>query len=571
MMSGLAIAPGLTLPLEAATETFAILGKRGSGKTSTAVVMVERMIEVAGQPVVVVDPIGVWWGLRSSQSGASEGLPVVIFGGDHADVPLDRGAGVLIANVIIEQRISAVLDLSLLNKTAARTFVADFLEQLYHRNREALHVVVDEADLFAPQRAVHGAERLLGSMEDLVRRGRARGIGVTMITQRPASLHKDVLSQAEVLITMKMTGPRDVAAIDEWVRLHADEDEARTVKASLPSLAVGEAWIWSPGWLGILKRVQVNPRKTFDSSATPKAGQTVRAPKRMAAVDIVALGEQIAATVEKAKADDPRTLRAQLADLHRELAAERVKTVAPERVEIPVLADDVVIRLEGAIGDLVKHGQQAVDVGKDLLEQLHRWTPTQPVTQGRAPQPRAQNVQRPPAARVIPQLGPQRVSGSNAAGEVTLGKTERAILTVLIQHGPLTHSQIGLLAGYSPKASTIGVALSKLRTAGLVDRGGQPVSVLDAGEAYMQGRVEPLPQGEALLDFWRNRFGATERNVLDAMIQLHPRGGNQQDVAELTGYSATASTIGVAMSKLRKVGVVDGWRIADDFASAVGL
>ena len=64
-------------------------------------------------------------------------------------------------------------------------------------------------------------------MEDLVRRGRARGLGATLITQRPAVLNKDVLTQAEVLIALGMTGPRDVAAIDEWVRSYRELWEGR--------------------------------------------------------------------------------------------------------------------------------------------------------------------------------------------------------------------------------------------------------------------------------------------------------------------------------------------------------
>jgi hypothetical protein len=35
---------GLNLPIDSATETFAILGRRGSGKTHTAVVMAEEML-----------------------------------------------------------------------------------------------------------------------------------------------------------------------------------------------------------------------------------------------------------------------------------------------------------------------------------------------------------------------------------------------------------------------------------------------------------------------------------------------------------------------------------------------
>lgn len=43
-MTTLRLADGFELPLEAVTVTFAILAKRGSGKTSTAVVLAEEMI-----------------------------------------------------------------------------------------------------------------------------------------------------------------------------------------------------------------------------------------------------------------------------------------------------------------------------------------------------------------------------------------------------------------------------------------------------------------------------------------------------------------------------------------------
>ena len=78
-VEGLTLGPGLVLPVEAVTETFAILAKRGAGKTYTAAVLVEEMMS-AGLPVVIIDPVGVWWGLRSSADGTAEGLPVVIFG-----------------------------------------------------------------------------------------------------------------------------------------------------------------------------------------------------------------------------------------------------------------------------------------------------------------------------------------------------------------------------------------------------------------------------------------------------------------------------------------------------------
>lgn len=84
------------LPLEAVTQTIAILAKRGVGKSYTASVMAEGML-AAGQQVVILDPTGAWWGLKSSASGKEPGYQVTVFGGDHADLPLQENVGELIA------------------------------------------------------------------------------------------------------------------------------------------------------------------------------------------------------------------------------------------------------------------------------------------------------------------------------------------------------------------------------------------------------------------------------------------------------------------------------------------
>lgn len=62
------LSESLTLPGDAVTQTFGILSVRGAGKTNTAVVMAEEMY-AAALPFVVVDPVGVWFGLRSSDAG----------------------------------------------------------------------------------------------------------------------------------------------------------------------------------------------------------------------------------------------------------------------------------------------------------------------------------------------------------------------------------------------------------------------------------------------------------------------------------------------------------------------
>lgn len=143
--AAIAIAEDFTMPLDAVTATFAVLGKKGRGKTYTASVLAEELMH-AGCLVCVIDPTGVWYGLRSSADGSEAGFPVVIIGGEHADIALRPDQGAVIAELIVTQRFSAVLDLSLLRNTERKAFAADFLETLYWRNREPLHLIIDFTD-----------------------------------------------------------------------------------------------------------------------------------------------------------------------------------------------------------------------------------------------------------------------------------------------------------------------------------------------------------------------------------------------------------------------------------------
>lgn len=267
-MTGLQVGDDLTLPLEAVTESFVIVGRRGTGKTSAAVVLVEEML-LAGQQVLAIDPTGVWWGLASTVDGLRPALPVLVLGGEHGHRDLEPGAGAEVARLAAGSQTSVVCDVSSLSRRQQRTFNAELLEHLYRSNREPLHVVIDEADLVAPQRATAGSEPLLSAAEDLVRRGRVRGLGTTLVTQRPASLHKDVLSQASTLIALQLTAAQDRRAIQDWIGNAVGDTSGHDVADSLPSLPVGTAWLASPGWLELLTRVTFRARRTFDSSRTP--------------------------------------------------------------------------------------------------------------------------------------------------------------------------------------------------------------------------------------------------------------------------------------------------------------
>ena len=64
---------------------------------------------------------------------------------------------------------------------------------------------------------MHGDERMLGAFEDLVRLGRNYGIGVSLISQRPQSVNKEVLNMTECLFVLQVNGAQERKALTDWI------------------------------------------------------------------------------------------------------------------------------------------------------------------------------------------------------------------------------------------------------------------------------------------------------------------------------------------------------------------
>jgi len=313
-----------SLPAETITQASAILGLRESGKTNTAVVVVEELL-ARGDQVVIIDPVNVWWGLRASADGTGPGYPIIVMGGPRGDVPLNEHDGGVLADFVVETRASVILSLRHMRKGAQRRFVTEFCEQVFHRKGEPEYqtpvlVVIDEASQFLPQKVLGDQARMVGAVQDLIRMGRSSGIGVTLIDQRAATVNKDGLSQIELLVAHRHTSPQDRKAVREWIEQKADPAQAKEFLEGLASLPQGHGWFWSP-LMDVFERVHVRRRTTFDSSKTPKAGERASAPARLTPIDLEALKVKLARTVEEARANDPKLLKDRIAELETEVEA----------------------------------------------------------------------------------------------------------------------------------------------------------------------------------------------------------------------------------------------------------
>ncbi len=191
-----------------------------------------------GRRVVVLDPLSVWWGLKASADGKSPGYPIPVFGGPHADILITGASGHALGQLLTSTAISAVLDLGQMRKAEQARLVEDVLDHLFTVNRDPLWLVLEEADAFAPQQPMGEMTRVLGEVDRIARRGRNFGFRLISITQRPAKLNKDVLTQLSTLIALGVTSPQDRDAIKAWVDGNADRDKARDVYDSLAHFGV---------------------------------------------------------------------------------------------------------------------------------------------------------------------------------------------------------------------------------------------------------------------------------------------------------------------------------------------
>lgn len=562
---------GLQLPPDVQTLTTAILGIRGSGKTNTGGAIVEELLE-RNLHACIIDPLDVWWGLKSSADGQSPGYPVVILGGAHGDLPISGGDARVIADFVVEHRLPCVLSLRHLSKTKQRLFVADFCEQLYQRKgeqqyRDPLAVVIDEASAFVPQRVSADIARSVGAIDDLVRRGRSSGIGVILIDQRPATINKDVLTQVELMIVHRITSPQDRSALNEWVRENASAEEAKEFLSSLASLPLGRAWAWSP-YLNLFRQSQVRLRRTFDSSQTPRPGERRGAPKQFADVDLDALRLTLAATIAAAEDSDPRALRGRIKDLERQLA-DRAPQV--ERVEVPVLSAkemkqlcDSLDALAAALGRVeelsigVRENQAMLDRVRDaLLGDSARLIPV--VMQE---QPVASPMHKSGLASAPPRSSPAAARGAN--GDVQIKAGARRMLEVLAANSSLrvTRAQLATLAKMRVTGGTFQTYFGTLKRAGFFTDADGTISITPNGMRFLGITRPPAPQTtEELLAQWRPALKAGAAKMLDVLVKTYPKLLSREKLAVTCDMTASGGTFQTYLGTLRRNGLAE---VGDD-------
>lgn len=565
-----------------------VLGKTRSGKSSTMRLLIEGLLDEQ-KPVCIIDPKGDWWGLKSSASGKRAGYPVIIFGGDRADVPINAHSGGYVAELVATGNRPCIIDLGGWTVSDRTQFFVGFAAALFRHTRGPRWLCIDEVHNFCPQGKVQDpqAGMMLHWANRLASEGAGKGITLISASQRPQKVHKDFVTSNETLIAMRVIHPLDRAAIKDWIDGCDDPDKGKEVLTTLASMKRGEGWVWSPEISFGPKRIQFPLFNTFDSFKAPSSEVAAKL-TGWAEVDLDEVKAKLVEVVEEAKANDPKILKARIRelesmieqipnDLTPKITAEELSLMRGEgyregyaqgsHQSAVVTARKVKDALITYGGRLIKHREQiAAAVADDgaytglladldeIEAQLYKTNPGMP-----KPEPSAENSppRQPPAKRDAPVV-PRLPSSARDDDGALPGPHQRILDSVAfwiaVKVQAPSRVQVAFMAGYRP-TGTYDVYLSRMKSGGLIYYAVPgSISLTEQGWKLarwpdnrptprdIQARILPLLDGP-------------HTKIMTKLFAIGQRSISREELAAACDYKQTG-TWDVYLSRLKSVGLI---------------
>jgi hypothetical protein len=548
-MKNFKLSPEITLPASAPTSTFAFLGTRRYGKTYSAGVMVEEFLD-AGVQCVIIDPVGSWWALRLAADGKKKGISIPVFGGEHGDIPLEHTAGRLVAKLVVEKRISVVLDLSDLTDSQQRRFVTDFAKELFQlkkRNKSPLHLVFEECHEFFPQVFDASHMEMVGATKRLWKIGGNLGLGGTLISQRAAEVNKGALNLSDTIVTTRLKAPEDVKRIRDWANSNGVSDEAI---AKLPTLPKQQVIVWNEE--GTAVETKFRKKRTFDSSRTPEEGD-LKPVTVLPKIDLDEIKKDMAATVE---VDNGNQSRPEIAGLKqalaysqrhaRELAQQLALRVEPTP-SIPEHVDTTIKKVAETLTLIrMKEAENQMQIDylyKSAVVDLAKITFRNKkikLVQSRQP--------------VINDIHPKRptIKATEHDGEKLPPGAQRMLAALKNSLSPSLHQRnVAMLSGMK-LTGTFSTYKSILKKSGYIEGNGGMMSITAEGRAY-EINISAPSTPEEILAYWKPQLPDKCSAMLDFIIQNGR--ATQNELAEAAGMT-DSGTFSTYKSKIVSAGLI---------------
>ncbi|ELZ98668.1 helicase HerA domain-containing protein [Haloferax sulfurifontis] len=292
--------PGTTVDLpvvDILTGRGFVTGKSGSGKSNTASVIIENLLS-ANFPVLIVDTDGEYYGLKQEFELLHAGAD------DECDIQVSPEHAERLATLALEQNVPIILDVSgYLDDAASDELVTEVAKHLFAKEKKLKKpflMLIEECHEYIPEKG--GMDEAGKMLIKIGKRGRKHGLGVVGISQRPADVKKDFITQCDWLVWHRLTWRNDTKVVGRILGSeYAD---------AIEDMGNGEGFLVTD-WSESIRRVQFHKKQTFDAGATPGLDDFERPDLKSVDGDLVSDLKEIS--------DEKARQESRIADLRQEL------------------------------------------------------------------------------------------------------------------------------------------------------------------------------------------------------------------------------------------------------------
>ncbi len=148
----------------------------------------------------------------------------------------------------------------------------DYLAYGSRKESPLVWIFIDEAHEFLPR---NGETPATDSLVQVLREGRQPGISLVLATQQPGQIHRDVMTQSDIVISHRLTSQDDLSALNEMMQSYVYGSIKKHMD-DLPDLK-GSAILLDDNSERIYP-IRVRPRYTWHGGESPSA---VKAQKKL--------------------------------------------------------------------------------------------------------------------------------------------------------------------------------------------------------------------------------------------------------------------------------------------------
>lgn len=550
---------GIKINLETFLETKLLIeADSGSGKSWT----IRKLSEECSGKVqqIIIDPEGDFITLR-------EKYPFALVSKSGGDIPLNLRYAEALAHKILETGISVIIDLYEFKQHEREQFVKVFCEALMNAPKSLRHsclIYLDEAQLFCPEdkRAISTS-----AVIDLCTRGRKRGLCAILATLRISILNKSAAAQCKNKMMGSTSLPLDQKRVGDELGLRTKE-EIRDLR----NLGKGEFYAFGPAISKEIIRFKVGQVETTHIKSgskllsvpptptaikkilskledIPEEAEKELATKKQFQDEIKRLNSVIKSTsaIPKNGIGDEK-IRQQLTDLQAQAKQSAVFATKWKTYSISA----------------IKFYQNLVMTYQQKLSKIGKMLDELAATGIELNIPAPEDIRLPKINVSIPDVkidfSPKKVLESKAiirpkvsseSNGVVSGGEKLVLIACASYPNGLRRDQLIVFTGY--RKTSRDIFISRLKQSHYLEQDGEKLIATQEGISVLGDNFQPLPKGEELQQYWMNKLGGGEKEILEVLINAYPNAVSREELMTKTNYKKTSRDIFISRLSAREL------------------